>query len=460
MGNIVGTSTPIASVDELAATGRQFPPLREGARVQQMDRYYRFSRDDLDLLFPGEKPRLKPGLFSDVMDFWEDAVMSDTPVIKYRDNNRAQEFIEAIAPAIHEAARNVVGDMIRYGVGCFINRRPLQPQSVDPRYWFPVRSASDVSEIIADIVAYPFVLDPNRGSPDAIRIMVYQGDEVFTSWARLEGLTIGETFDTSIAPSAAVTPEASLAVIPVVMGRGLYGTSQFGRIEAYVKEISNRETRVSEALDKQANPHLAIPESAIRYDEKGQAILDLEGMMIPYPEGTDLRPQYIVWDPSFQAQEASLQKAEQRIQELTKISRILIDPTATGGQIPSGSALRRLAIVTVNRIRTIRGKLNEAYRDVIVGAADLAVKSGQEGVVIERDKIHMLWPPELSGGITDDSDALSVLVNSGIIDEATAAQLVLQSSRRDAEQEAEQSDSEREMTTQGAQERANDGQDQ
>ena len=40
-------------------------------------------------------------------------------------------------------------------------------------------------------------------------------------------------------------------------------------------------------------------------------------------------------------------------------------------RLPSGAALRRLAIPTVNRIRDVRTLLEEAIKDVIVGQVEL-----------------------------------------------------------------------------------------
>ena len=456
--NVYG-GTPINRISELAARGAPYPPLREGSRIRQMERFYRYSRGDLDQLIPGKELRLAPNLFADVMDFWVEAIVSESPVVTYDGNDRVTEFIEAISPAINEAANNVIGDVIRYGVGCFINQVPMIPQSIDPRYWYPVRSPFDNSEIVAEIVAYPYIMDPNSGSPDHIRIMVFQGDTVNVSLHQLDGMVVSNQIDSVDRPCAAVTERQSLAVVPVTLGTGIYGRSQFLDIEQYVAELSERESRIAQALDKLANPHLAIHEAAIRVDEQGNAIVDLEGMMIPIPDGADVAPQYVTWELNTEAHQEAIKRAEQRIQQLTKINRVLVDPDASGGQLPSGSALRRLAITTVNRIRRIRQKMTEAYKDVIVGAADLYGKTGGEIITIERDAIQLQWPPELSAGIIDESDAITVLVQSGILDHATATQLVMQSNRKKAEQVAEEAEQNAEPHPPQEQE-ANDGQNQ
>ena len=43
------------------------------------------------------------------------------------------------------------------------------------------------------------------------------------------------------------------------------------------------------------------------------------------------------------------------------------------------------------------------------------------------------WPPELSAGLTDEADAITLLVESGILDQATAIQLFSKVPRSEAE---------------------------
>ena len=43
------------------------------------------------------------------------------------------------------------------------------------------------------------------------------------------------------------------------------------------------------------------------------------------------------------------------------------------------------------------------------------------------------WPPELSAGLTDEADAITLLVESGILDQATAIQLFSKMPRSEAE---------------------------
>lgn len=263
--------------------GGSYPPERERARIEQMERFNRFSeRRYAGLLgeltdLPEKDLTVRPNLFRWLMQFWRNAIVADEPVIEYEDGGRTEDLIAVLRPAIIAAAGTVVDDMIRYGMGCFINRRAYMPQSIDPRYWYPVRAADDNSEGLVDVVAYPYSTgtggatsttgDTKQGSfeprvsgtgaaqlsspdrsglfPDALNVTVYTNEGRATRQRfRLDGRTIGVPID-----DPADIPAGAPAIVPVVQGEGYYGTSDFEDTEQYIGELHGRESRVATGLE-------------------------------------------------------------------------------------------------------------------------------------------------------------------------------------------------------------------
>ena len=298
-----------------------------------------------------------------------------------------------------------------------------------------MRAAFDDNVENGDFIAYPYdTRVDNVGTPDrVVSYFFYQGNVIERHY-RYEGTTIHEQL--SEVARAAGFP----AVVPVTLGSGFYGRSDFEDTDVYIKELFRRESAVSEALDKQANPHLAVPEGVVTVQPDGSITVDRNGMVIPVPEGSEA-PSYVVWDPSFEAQDGAIMRAEDRILQLSKISKILVDPKLRQSA-PTGAALRRLAIPTVNKIRHIRGRLDEAIKLVIMGQAYLHAETGGEVFEVEPRDIKIQWPPELSGGLSDEAEALSTLVEAGILDQATAIQLVTRASKEEARRLAEEQEDE------------------
>ena len=420
---------PIITLQDFAI-GSEYPPERERGRVAEMEKWNRYSHRKYAGLWTDQATaRLRPNLFRFLEEFWQDAIWADRPVVEYQDAGRQQEYIDAITASLFEAGREVMGDMIRYGVGIFINRRPDIIQSVDPRFWFPLREAYDDSIGETNVIAYPYSADARHGGTyaDHIQVEVRSPDGVEITRRVLEGMTLAAVADTETHPGSA------FQVVPVRSGNGFYGVSDFADAEEYVAEIQRRETGIAQALDKHVNPHLAVPEGSLVTNIDGSVTIQKEGMVLPVPEGGQA-PSYITWEPQFDAQHKALERAEDRILQSSKIAPVLIHMlTGNVGATPTGAALRRLAIVTVNRIRQIRARMEVALTDTILGAAALRAAMGEESIPFERDKISFKWPAELSSGTTDEADSIRALVDSGALTQETALQLVERISSSEAE---------------------------
>ena len=390
------------------ASTRQFPPERERNRIAQFNDWWRWSQRSYVGLDPqtGGTPqaqfnvdgrrqvrRLAPNLFRFIMEFWGDAVAVDQPVVEYEGGGRPQDFIDKLTPALMKASRLVVADMVRYGCGVFWSRHALMPEALDPRFWFPIRPADDPYDALGEVVATPWASTPN-GTLDRLTVYEYpeEGTATRTVYG-LDGLTIGAVVE----GRAGIGMEPAGMVVPVRSREGVYGTSDFIDAAEYVAELHRRESSISEALDRHANPHLAVPEGSLVANADGSVTVSQDGMVIPVPEGSEL-PAYIVWDADFQAQENGIARAEQRILRMSSIAPILATPGefALRGGLPSGAALRRLAVISVNRLKAIREELTAAWMRVIPAQAVLYGEQGGERIALDADRIRVEWPPEFS----------------------------------------------------------------
>ena len=407
----LGRGEPANSMDDFGS-GQEFPPARERGRVHQFDQWWRWSQRSYVGLDPqtGGTPqaqfnvdgrrqmqRLAPNMFRFIMEFWADAVAVDEPVVEYEGGGRGQDFCDRIMPALMRASRLVTADMVRYGVGVFWSRHALAPEAIDPRFWFPIRPASDPYDSLGEVVATPWADRPN-GNLDRLTVYEYPeedgvGGPATRTTYKLEGLTIGA----AMTPRAPIGVDGMGRVVPVRAREGVYGTSDFVDAAEYVAELHRRESSISTALDRHANPHLAVPEGSLTVNADGSVTVNNEGMVIPVPEGSN-PPSYVTWDADFRAQENGIARAEQRILRGSNIAPILATPGefALRGGLPSGSALRRLAVISVNRLKSIRAELTEAWRRVIPAQAVLLAEQGGERIAIDAERIRVEWPPEFS----------------------------------------------------------------
>ena len=418
---------PITNLNYVSP-GVPWPPLSERSRVNAMGVNYNLSKGKFESLIPGTKSRLEENVFSDVSVFWKDALFGEPPLFDYdEDNPRVLQAIDLLTPSAIRAARQVAFDMIRYGVGCFLARKPGELESLDPRYWFPVTDPTDTDIRLADIIAYPFISRPeNNLVVDRYRLLVFTPDGCTATTFRVEGGNLGSPIDQVDSPCAFPV------VIPAATDDTLYGESIYNGIKTHVAEIHRRDSRISVALDRHAEPHLSVPEGSIRRNSAGQYVISDDGMVIPVADGSQ-DPKYVTWDANFVEHGNAIKRAQLAIWRHAGISPVLLDPEILSGQIASGAALRRMAVVTVNRLREYRQTFDESLRLALVAGMETMAAHGGEVIKTNPRSIRLLWPPPLSSGRTDDAEAFGQLVTDGIVSRVDAIQIVNRVRRADAE---------------------------
>ena len=198
-----------------------------------------------------------------------------------------------------------------------------------------------------------------------------------------------------------------IALNDVQRNDDVIGTSEYQDIDGYIQELHRRESAVSEALDRHVNPHLAVPEGVLRIDEHGNVLLSADGEAISVPDGAQT-PEYIVWEPDMGAHENAMERALERIQRMTGIAPVLAQFKESSINTPSGSALRRMAMITVSKIRTIRSKLDIAMRQVIGDNMEVARMNGIDAPMLEPEKINIVWSPPLAVAGEESEESPSV----------------------------------------------------
>ena len=386
----------ILSVDAFAE-GQDYPPERESDRISTFKKYASYRGNKFAGLVQVDEgldytPRLERNAFAFVSSFWRDSVMADPPTLLYEGDENAQTFIDSIREWLFAASRNVCEDMATYGLGVFVNRREREPESIDPRYWFPVREAWDTREGDIDIISYPYSTDnANQAEPDRLYVEVTsRSGTAVIRHHKLDGQRIGER----------VTQDETVPrgfPVPAVFGHGEYGQSMYASISGYVAELHRRESFISLSLDRAANPHLAMPVGSYSKEEDGGYTVDLESMLIPVPDG-GIMPQYIEWDARFEAQDKAITRAWRNIFQDAAISELLVSTDSNTRTPISGSAVRRLAVPTVHRLTELRQDLTDAFTAVIIETAKLS------GIDLDADRIQVVWPPEFAS--LDDADPM------------------------------------------------------
>ena len=385
---------PLLSEREISV-GETFPPTRRTQLNNVWRDYNTFYYGNYKgFVIAGEHLRLEMNLIRYIANFWREFVVPERIEI---DNlsAREQELYDILHPILIKATRTVVSDIALYGVGVFDNRFLMDIKTVNPQHWFPVRKPYMPNTPDSDIIASPFIENYLQQSADRIRITKFSGNLSESINYKLDGWTISDQVSP---PELMFSP--TLPVRPVTLDDTLYGYSLITDVITYIMEIQRRESAISRALDKQSNPHIALPENVVAYDENDNPVIDIEGMVIPLG-AEDADPKYVTWEASFEAAEVELDRIMNRIWQLAYISPLLVNPTLRAS-LPgtlSGVALRRLSIPTTQKIKAFREALTPAIIDVLNAQAELLNLNGGELIQFDIDIEDVDWgaPLEVVG---------------------------------------------------------------
>ena len=449
------------------APGSMLPPEIDQRRVREQRDNLDLYRGEYNSLWPElryerqrgsagteDEPRLRPNLLRLATDFLSEAVVGELPVASYDAGNaREEQFLEAVSKATLRAAPLVVLDLVRCGTGAFINKLPLQPQHLSPVTFFPVRDQWAPDEPTGtDVVAFSFREGTRLGADNRVYVAVYEPGIVTERIHQYDGTTIGEVRQT-LGGETGQAAHAGQAVVPVTLGGETWGRSPYEDAKLALADLWRRESLLSVALDRHANPHLALPWALVgqglpgtslsgQWERQEAETMGTGGRIIPV-QSEDVVPTFVEWNPRFDAHHEAIQRAYETVLRALGVSPLLLSLRLQGQlNVPSGSALRRLAVSTVQRISQYRAVLGQAMSLVIEASTRLNAARGGESVVLDHRRISWTWPPALSS-IMDESEAVRVLVDSGALGAATARQLVEGLTRSEADEavgEAEPTD--------------------
>ena len=171
----------------------QFPMERRYALNLQWSDYTSFTQGDFRGFseYEGEPNRLQANVFRYVRNFYASTVVPKE--IKITAGGRAQSFVDAIHDNLLMAMREVVSDMVTYGVGVFDNRLPLQPRAVNPMFWFPTCVPYDHTVRLFDQVIYPY-MQKSDDDYDRLRIIDidYDKNRFNARSTKYSGITVGQ----------------------------------------------------------------------------------------------------------------------------------------------------------------------------------------------------------------------------------------------------------------------------
>jgi len=342
-----------------------------------------------------------------------DLAFSEPPQITVADNDAEgeakQKAIDYIInkTMLYKRGHTATIDCDRYAdtvLSLSSDERGLSVDITPPKFYFAVADPESIIKITHHVFAWQREVDKDRRLYH-LHIQIHDvnnpgwvDDRVHALDSLENKQTIGELISRDVL-------ETGFDFCPVFRVSNLetsdsvYGVDSYNDIDSVIAELEVRIAQINRILDKHADPTMAGPRNAIEEDSSGKSYVPI-GNYFGLNEGERL-PEYITWEARLEANFKLLDILLQQLYTLSEMgSALLGDFSQKTGQVPSGSALRRLMMSPLAKARRIASNFDPVLKNLVCAAAST------QNTVIEPEEITIRWNDGLP---QDDAEMANIM---------------------------------------------------
>ncbi len=419
----------IANLTDLSwlTPGKPFPPPCAKGRLENYRQNRQLFEDKHGEVYKGQFKRIERiiGNFDDVVSY--------ANILNYQKllSVKTADLVFGEAPTVtvaDDALQRVVDDIIlntdfwqhmymscidlsRYGDSIIMHDSTGRLNTVPPSVWFPVVDEYDLHCFKEHVFCTVFVVDAKRGQY-GLHTQIHRPSEP-EKCDEQDYLLTGEPgafkIGDPIKEIKDIAKRTGLRTCPVyrvsnmLTSDRLFGIDDYRSIDSIVSELMVRISQVSKVLDKHAAPSMTGPSAALERNEyTGEWQLKL-GSYFCNDDTSLPPPQYITWDASL---ESSFKQIDVLINQLYTISEMgsamFGDISNKTGEVPSGSALRRLMTSPLAKARRIANRYDPVIKKLLSALLEL------KGVQCTPAEITITWNDGLPADPAEDAEIANI----------------------------------------------------
>lgn len=412
--------------------GSEWPPPSEKLRMEMYDNNRKLFENDHADVYREDFRRIERviGNFNEVVSYpvivnfqklmslkIADLLLGDPPQILAGDPDTIeQDTVKNIKlnSNLDNIAYETAIDVSRYGDGLFYIREKDGKGIIDitqPNYWYPVVNPENVKEIMYHVIAWDYTEEENGKTKKFIKVFIHDRGiyekrllQVSTSEY---GNTIRPTIQGIVSSEIIKTGLDGFAIVQVpnvITSDRVTGMDDYSDIDSIISELLVRVGQISRILDKHANPSMQGPMGALEQDPATGEWRFKAGNYIPRNNKDDPEAGYITWDGHLEANFKAIERLINFLYTISEMGAALFgDLSNQTGQVPSGSALRRLMISPLAKVNRIRMRFDHALKQAI----KLCSQLGGEGITdLTKTEISITWQDGLPNDPVEEADIM------------------------------------------------------
>ena len=302
-------------------------------------------------------------------------------------------------------------DASRFGTGIFqIYQSDIGGiiSVIPPGLWFPVVSEDNIKKILYHILAWKV----SAGDEKYLKVQIHEKGKYTERLYYIDNSTatsnvLGDTIGKLISEEIFQTGLSDFAIIPfhnVLTSDRIYGFDDYSDIDSIISEILVRVSQISKILDKHADPSATGPAAAMVKDGASGEWKMKMGGYFPRLDNESPEVKYITWDGQLTAAFSHLEFLINALYTISEMgSAIFGDLSNKAGQIPSGSALKRLMISPLAKVNRMRMRIDPALKKAIKLCSELPGKN-----IKKLETVSITWQDGLPGDPAEEANIMQI----------------------------------------------------
>ncbi len=326
-----------------------------------------------------------------------DLLLGEAPII----TSSKQTSVDTIADNsdLINTAYQAAIDVSRYGDGLFYVRKAADKGVIElsqPPMWFPVVSEFSVKDIVNHVLAWV-----NNGK---LTVRIHAKGSYETRAYSIERSTILKEIEPRTVVQTGLDDFAVVQIPNVITSDRCTGMDDYTDVDSIVADLMVRVGQIDRILDKHASPSMSGPQASLERDPVSGEWRLKAGNYFPRETKEDPEVAYITWDGQLEANFKQIERLTNLLYTISEMgSAIFGDMSTSTGEIPSGSALKRLMISPLAKVTRIRNHFDTGLKKALVLCSQL----GGKGVTkLEYKDITIKWQDGLPSDELETSEIL------------------------------------------------------
>lgn len=198
---------------------------------------------------------------------------------------------------------------------------------------------------------------------------------------------------------------SDFAVIPIhnlTTSDSVYGIDDYMDIDSIVSELEIRTAQVSKILDALANPPVSGSERALEPDGYGGYVFR-GGNYYTREDSQTPQLEYITWNAQLDQHFKQIEKLLNYLSTISEMGAAIFNDEMKTGNIPSGSALKKLYINALAKVARLRNNFDTGLKKAIA----LASEAGY-GLTLDYKDISIVWKDGLPQDVREEAEIAQI----------------------------------------------------